>query len=255
VTHEVPVRSGSGPAASFDYSPANPTAGETVTFTSTSTPSQGSIASTEWDFDGDGVFDATGEKVSWIFDEAGPHIVAMRVTQANGKRAVAFESIEVAERPTGPPPDPSPQPQTESQPSGGTPGDPGGTGTPVSPRSGRRAPVLMRPFPIVRIAGVVLPRGARITILSVRAPRGAKVRVRCRGRGCPVGSVARSSATSLVRFHRFEQRLRAGVRLKVFVRKAGRIGKYTRFLIRAGKPPSRVDRCLMPGRARPVRCP
>jgi hypothetical protein len=113
----------------------------------------------------------------------------------------------------------------------------------------------MKPFPIVRIAGVVLPDGALVRILSVRAPRGASVRVRCRGKGCPARAVARSSAASLVRFHRFERRLPAGVRLEVFVRKARRIGKYTRVLIRAGKPPARVDRCLMPGRDRPVACP
>ena len=35
------------------------------------------------------------------------------------------------------------------------------------------------------------------------------------------------------------------------MRQAGRIGKYTRFLIRAGKPPARVDRCLVPAKRRP----
>jgi hypothetical protein len=112
----------------------------------------------------------------------------------------------------------------------------------------------MSPFPVVRIAGVVLPNGALVRILSVRALRGAQVRVRCRGRGCPAGSVARTSATRLVRFRRFERRLPAGVTLEIFVRQAGKIGKYTRFLIRAGKAPARIDRCLMPGRSRPVRC-
>ena len=83
----------------------------------------------------------------------------------------------------------------------------------------------------------------------------ASVRVRCSGKGCPAATIARTSATRLVRFRRFERKLRAGVRLELFVRKAGRIGKYTRFLIRAGKPPARMDRCLMPGKRRPVRCP
>jgi hypothetical protein len=112
----------------------------------------------------------------------------------------------------------------------------------------------MRPFPLVRIAGVVLANGARVTILSVRAPRGSRIRVRCRGGGCPVRAVARTSATRLMRFHRFERRLRAGARLELFVRKANLIGKYTRFRIRAGEAPARVDRCLLPGRRRPVRC-
>jgi hypothetical protein len=112
----------------------------------------------------------------------------------------------------------------------------------------------MQPFPIVRIAGLVLPDGALVRILSVRAPRGAHVRVICHGRGCPTRSIAHRSATRVLRFHAFERRLRAGVTLELFVRKEGRIGKYTRFVIRAGKPPARVDRCLMPDRRRPVRC-
>jgi hypothetical protein len=45
------------------------------------------------------------------------------------------------------------------------------------------------------------------------------------------------------------------VRLELFVRQRGKVGKYTRFTIRGGKPPARVDRCLMPGTRRPVRCP
>ena len=125
----------------------------------------------------------------------------------------------------------------------------------TAPAPQPKRPTMMRPFPVVRIAGVVLSRGALVKVLSVKAARGARVVVRCHGRGCPVGTVARSSVAPLVRFHRFERRLPAGVRLELFVRKKSRIGKYTRFLIRAGRPPARMDRCLMPGRARPVRCP
>ena len=56
-----------------------------------------------------------------------------------------------------------------------------------APRS--RLPSLRRrcscePFPIVRIKGKVLARGARITLLRVRAPSGALVAVRCKGPGC-----------------------------------------------------------------------
>jgi hypothetical protein len=50
------------------------------------------------------------------------------------------------------------------------------------------------------------------------------------------------------------QYLRAGVRLEVFVTKRGMIGKYTRFRIRRGKAPARLDRCLVPGVKKPVRC-
>ena len=113
----------------------------------------------------------------------------------------------------------------------------------------------MSPFPIVRIAGTVLRRGALIRVLAVRAPRGSLVRVRCVGEGCPVRSVTKRSATRVVRLRKFERRLRAGIRLKLFVRQAGRIGKYTSFLIRAGAPPKRVDRCLFPSQPAPRRCP
>jgi hypothetical protein len=89
----------------------------------------------------------------------------------------------------------------------------------------------------------------------VRAPRGARVTVSCKGRGCPKGAVARTSAKRIVRIARFERHLRAGTRLELFIRKQGRIGKYTRFVIRAGKAPKRVDLCLFPGKRRPARCP
>jgi hypothetical protein len=58
-----------------------------------------------------------------------------------------------------------------------------------------------------------------------------------------------------VRVRRLERLLRPGVRIEVFVTKANVIGKYTRFRIRRGKPPARVDRCVRPGSSRPVRCP
>jgi PKD repeat protein len=246
--HTVTVKADPGPAPGFDYSPASPLTGELVTFTSTSTPSQGSITDTDWDMDGDGEFDdASGEQVTWSFASAGDHLVTLRVRQTGGKQAVAFATVEVAERPAPPPP-------------AGEPTDPAQTGsglpvTPIFPGSPARRLVLMRPFPIVRIAGVVLPHASLIRILSVRAPRRARVELRCLGGGCPAKAVARTSARRLMRFHRFERRLPAGTRLELFVRQPGRIGKYTRFLIRAGKPPARVDRCLVPGKRRPVRCP
>jgi PKD repeat protein len=244
-TRSVTVAKDPGPTPAVNYSPPNPFTGDLVTFSSTSTPSQGSITSVEWDLDGDGTFeDAIGTEVSRAFASAGDHLVQMRVTQTNGRQAVAFAHVEVAERPPPPPP--------PSAPDAG-PG-PGGSGPATGPLAPALRPVMMRPFPVIRIAGIVLPNAAQVQILSVRAPRGAQVLVRCRGRGCPAASVAVTSATRVVRFRRFERRLAAGVTLELFVRQAGKIGKYTRFVIRAGKPPARIDRCLIPGRRLPVRC-
>jgi PKD repeat protein len=254
-THSVSVEDDSGPAASFEYTPADPFTGDIVTFRSTSTASRGSITETDWDLDGDGEFDdAGGTEVVWAFADAGDHLVQVRVTQDDGRQGVAFGDVHVSDPP---PPQSPPPPPGGTTPTDGTPTGSGPVPQPVAPVSTRprtQRPTRIRPFPVVRIAGVVLGSGARVTILSVRAPRGSKVRVRCRGRGCPVSSVARTSATRVVRFHAFERTLRAGVTLELFVRQAGRIGKYTRFVIRAGRAPARVDRCLMPGRARPVSC-
>jgi hypothetical protein len=216
------------PSASFTVSPSTPTVGETVTFTSTSQPSPGAnITEFAWDLDGQGGFDDfNGAVASWSFSAPGTHVVRLRVRQDNGRQAVTAVEIVVSA--------PAPAPGT--------------------PPPGEIAPVMMSPFPTVRIAGMVLPRGAQVRILSVRAPRGARIRARCRGEGCPAASVARTSMTGLVRLRRFERRLRAGIRIGIFVRKSGTIGKYTRFLIRAGRPPARIDRCLIPGSSRPVPC-
>jgi hypothetical protein len=220
------------PSASFTVSPSAPSVGETVTFTSTSQPSPGAnITEFAWDLDGQGGFDDfNGAVASWSFSAPGTHVVRLRVRQDNGRQATTAVEIVVS----APAPAPAPAPGT--------------------PPPGETAPIMMSPFPIVRIAGTVLPRGALVRILSVRAPRGARIRARCRGQGCPTASVARTSTTGLVRLRRFERRLRAGTVLRIFVRKSGTIGKYTRFLIRAGRPPARVDRCLIPGSSQPVRC-
>jgi PKD repeat protein len=249
-SRDVTVAADPGPSAAFEWSPEAPFAGDVAFFSSTATPSQGSITEIDWDFDGDGDFDdATGPSVPWTFAFPGEHLVQLRVMQSNGLQSVAFATVAVAERPP-----PLPAPPLPPDPGPGDFVETGPGPLPTEPVAPSTLPVRMSPFPVVRIAGVVLPRGALVRILSVRAPRGAQVRVRCRGRGCPAGSAARTSATRLVRFRRFERRLPAGVTLEIFVRQAGKIGKYTRFLIRAGKPPARIDRCLVPGRSRPVRC-
>ena len=114
----------------------------------------------------------------------------------------------------------------------------------------------MRPFPVVRIAGLLLPWGARVRLLTVQSPRGAIVTVRCRGEGCPLRSLRRRTRKRLVHIQGLERRLPAGIRVEILVRKRNLIGKYTRIGIRSGaRPPLRLDRCLQPGRSAPVRCP
>ena len=112
---------------------------------------------------------------------------------------------------------------------------------------------MMSPSALVRIRGVMTRNGVRITLLTVRAPKGARITLRCRGRSCPAKRWANTAA--VVRVLRFERRLRAGTRLTVTVTKAGRIGKHTLIVIRKNKAPKRSDRCLYPGARKPVACP
>jgi hypothetical protein len=59
----------------------------------------------------------------------------------------------------------------------------------------------------------------------------------------------------LLNFHRFERALRAGAVVDVWVSHQGQIGKFTRFLIRHGRSPSRTDMCSNPAGTSPIVCP
>ena len=236
------------PSAAFTFSPPGPLVGEDVSFTGGSDP-DGDPISREWDF-GDLTPKSSDASPLHAYATAGSYTVSLTVADDRGGFASTSQDLTVSPQPEIPPETPPPGGGSQDGGTAPTPNTVINAGGPTA----KRAPVRMKPFPVVRIAGIVLPDGALVTILSVRAPRGASVLARCRGRGCPARAVARPSVASVVRIHRFERRLRAGVTLELFVRKGARIGKYTRFRIRAGKPPARVDRCLMPGRSRPVRC-
>jgi hypothetical protein len=110
---------------------------------------------------------------------------------------------------------------------------------------------------VIRIRGRIFRYSAWVDILSVSAQQGATVQVRCRGRGCPrrVVTIHVRSSRRPQRVRAFERLLRAGIVLEIRVTKAGRIGKYTRFVIRGGAAPARRDMCVGPASSRPVRCP
>jgi flagellar biosynthesis GTPase FlhF len=136
---------------------------------------------------------------------------------------------------------------------------PAGPATPLVATPTVPARRWLNAYTIVRIRGAVTTRGAYITLLSVKAPRGARAVVRCTGRrgSCPARRMSASSASSrrVLTFRRFHRRhLRAGTRLEVLVTKRGYVGKYTRFRIRARRAPTRVDLCLAARTNRPGRC-
>lgn len=240
-----------GPAAMFTFSPATPVTGETVTFTA----ADGTVRKLSWDLNGDGKFDdAKGATATWTYTKPGNVTISLEAKDDHGKKATSFQTVQIYAPGTVPvPPGPPPAPP----PPGGTgKSGPGSGGSPGGQRQTLRPP-LLAPFPVIRIRGRIFRGSSSVDILSVLAPRGATIHVRCRGRGCPRRTLrlrARSSRRAQ-RVHAFERRLPAGVVLEIRVTKSGRIGKYTRFVIRAGAAPSRRDMCVGPTSRSPVRCP
>jgi hypothetical protein len=98
----------------------------------------------------------------------------------------------------------------------------------------------------------------RITGLTVRnAPAGSRIRLTCRGRGCPKARrIAVKKARRQVKLTKFVRgrRLRPGARLEVRVTAPATIGKLRRLTMRAGKLPRNQSLCLTPGVKRPRRC-
>jgi hypothetical protein len=122
----------------------------------------------------------------------------------------------------------------------------------------RRPSLLLSPFPIVHIRGTLVGGWIRLQLLSVLAPRGARIDLRCSGVTCPVRGVVRVARMggTPVRFPMMERRrLRAGVVIRIAVTKQDRIGKYTRFVLRRNAPPARRDMCMRYGATRPSACP
>jgi hypothetical protein len=109
---------------------------------------------------------------------------------------------------------------------------------------------FLRPFPVVRVAGYIRSHGSRIVVFSVKTTRGAKVDVRCAGRGCPL----RHRTFRPGRIRPLERYLRAGVTITIRVTRPGFIGTYTRVVIRSRKRPGRQDACVLPGDNRPRPC-
>lgn len=206
------------PRASFVFSPRQPDVGDPIFLVSTSTDPEDKLRSQTWDLDGDGEFDdGRGDEVLHTFTSAGRKTVRLRVEDAAGHAAETERSIEV---------EPAP----------------------------KARPGYLRPPPSINFGGDILSNGMRVQYLSIRAPVGALITVACRGKGCPVKQRRKRIKRGAVSFKTYERFLRAGVQLEIFARKAGTIGTYRAYTIRAGKRPKRVDRCLEPNRARPTRC-
>jgi hypothetical protein len=174
----------------------------------------------------------------------GAYVFRVRASDAAGNQTTAARAFTVDTVPDAPAPRTDPTPPATLRPS---------------------EPLLLSPFPLVRISGTLTTAGARIRLLSVHAPRGALVQVTVRpacgrarrsSRRCRAlhasGTVGRRA---VIGFRALARSYRGGTVIVVLVGRGDRIGKYTRFTIVRGKAPRRVDRCLMPGATRGSRCP
>ena len=97
ITHTVTVQD-NAPTAAFTP-PAGPLVeGSPVPFTSSSTSFPDDIVSWEWDFDGDGIYDAsntTGEDVTHTYMDHGTYSVTLRVTDDDGSTDTATHPVTI----------------------------------------------------------------------------------------------------------------------------------------------------------------
>jgi len=94
---EIPPVIKFSPTADFSFTPERPRAGEPVTFdASASFDPDGQIVKYEWDFDGDGVTDAEGVRVTFTFDEPGDYPVTLTVTDNDGLTGTKTRTVPVA---------------------------------------------------------------------------------------------------------------------------------------------------------------
>jgi PKD repeat protein len=232
------------PKSAFVALPASPVAGSTFTLVSTAIDPDTPLDKWLWDLNGDGVYgEATGPEVQTSFPTAGSYTVGLEVIDSEDVTDFAVQTISV---------------QAPPAPALAAPALTGGI-------TGLR---LLTPFPVVRMAGRISKGGTRLRLFAVDAPQGARVVVTCKGRSCPFRLTARSAgsgdagngkvhASSSLRIRQLEKRvLKSGVSITIFVTKPGMIGKYVQFKIRKGRPPVRIDKCLMPSALnKPVECP
>jgi PKD repeat protein len=89
----VAVPANSLPVALFRFSPTTPLLGQEVLFESLSYDPDGTVASYEWDFDGDGFDDGSTPQVAHAFGSAGAKAVRLRVTDNSGSSSAVATVI------------------------------------------------------------------------------------------------------------------------------------------------------------------
>jgi hypothetical protein len=118
---------------------------------------------------------------------------------------------------------------------------------------GRDAPYLVLDF---RYEYFIKPNGA-LTTLTATASRKTRIRVSCRGGGCPRGTKSVGSKGRRIEFKRFfrHHHLRNGATIRLAATRSRFIGRLALITFRTNKPVKKRELCLRPGRKKPIRCP
>ena len=90
--------SNAAPVAVAQAKPTKVTVGQPVTFDGSASHDDTQGAATlkyEWDFDGNGTYDATGQRVSHAYAKEGRYIVRLRVTDAQGLTSTTTVTVQV----------------------------------------------------------------------------------------------------------------------------------------------------------------
>jgi PKD repeat protein len=82
------------PTPVVEYSPKVLEVPLQVSFDASKSTDDGSIIAYEWDFDGDGVIDEKGAKVSWSFESTGTQEISLKVTDNNSAMNSKKETLE-----------------------------------------------------------------------------------------------------------------------------------------------------------------
>jgi hypothetical protein len=133
-------------------------------------------------------------------------------------------------------------------------------GNAVDENCDRRAEPFSQLSAVVTNQWLVTRTHAKLLALVVRlAPRGARIALTCKGRGCPTRKTRRRTVSrdlQRVVLHRAfrRSRLRFGTRLTLRITAAGTIGRTYSFVIKRGELPRRTITCRAPGASRGRSC-
>ena len=204
------------PTASITPGDGSPLIQSPVTFTAVAGDPDGTVAKREWDLDGDGGY----------ADDATTGTTATVTYATTGRKTVGLRVTD-------------------------NDGATAEATTTVTAHAARE----LEPAPKVKITAEPTRKGAKIRRFSVKAPRGATVRVTCKGTRCPGAKQAKGAGTTK-RLRRFERSYRGGTRLEVRITKRELVGTHVKLRIRSRhRDPVRSDSCLWPDESKPRACP